>query len=151
MIKEYNAKCFCSEDISLIENYQAAISDEKKMWDVHHRRECDESGRTLFTRKQLIENGLYLNRPASELIFVTRAMHNKIHRERSVKGGKSQSGIEKRSKPIIQFSKDGELVKEWPSVREAGRQLGVAHQSICGCLKGQTKSAGGFVWRYAHG
>ena len=46
MINEKGAKRFCSEDISLIENYNEAISDEEKMWDIHHRRECDENGRT---------------------------------------------------------------------------------------------------------
>ena len=145
MINEYNAKRFCSEDISLIENYHEAIADQTKMWDTHHRRECDENGRTLFTKKQLIEMKLYFNRPAEELVFVTKSMHNKLHRERSVKGGK------KNSIPILQFSKDGELMKEWPSAHEAQRQLGIAQQNICHCLKGRYKSAGGFVWRYAHG
>ena len=104
--------------------------------------------------------GLYFKRPASELIFVTKSMHNKLHRERSVKGGKIAGKIigkkygaingKKRSIPILQFAKDGELVKEWPSLREAERQLGIAPQSICQCCKGRLKSAGGFVWRYAH-
>ena len=81
MINEKCAKCYCSEDISLIENYQDAISDEEKMWDIHHRRECDENGKTLFTKKQLKDMNLYLNRPASELVFVTRSMHSKLHIE----------------------------------------------------------------------
>ena len=161
MINAYKAKCYCSEDISLIENYQQAISDEEKMWEIHHRSECDENGRTLFTHKQLIEMGLYFKRPASELVFVTRAMHWKLHREIYEKrgkivgkiwgkiGGKKTGAIngKKSSIPILQLTKDGELVKEWPSVREAGRQLGIS--SICACLKGHYKSAGGFVWRYA--
>ena len=151
MLNEYKAKRYCSEDISLIENYQQAIADEEKMWDIHHRRECDSEGRTLFTKKQLIEMNLYFKRPASELIFVTRAMHNKLHREKSVKGGKSQSRIEKCSKPILQFSKSGEFINEWPSAKEAECQLGISHSHICKCLKGRYKSAGGFVWRYAHG
>ena len=116
------------------------------MWDIHHRRECDSEGRTLFTKKQLIEMNLYLNRPASELIFVTRSTHSKIHREMCGKGGKSPSGIEKRSIPILQFTKDGAFIKEWPSAIEAYRQLGIAH--ICCCCKGQRKHAGGFVWKY---
>ena len=153
MISEYYAKRFCSEDISLIENYQAAISDKTRTWDVHHRRECDKNGRTLFTKKQLIEMNLYYRRPASELIFVTRSMHKKLHREQMEKCGKivgkSPSRIEKCSKPILQFSKDGTFVKEWPSLNEAGRQLGISN--ICSCLKGRKKSAGGYVWRYAHG
>lgn len=157
MINTYKAKSYCSEDISLIENYHEAIADQTKMWDIHHRRECDSEGRTLFTHKQLIDMGLYLNRPAAELIFVTKSMHQKLHREMCSKGGKKtgpingKKGAIKQSIPILQFSKDGTLIKEWPSTHEAERQLGIACSSICNCLKGYRKSAGGFVWRYAHG
>ena len=158
MINKYNAKRFCSEDIALIENYQDAISDKNKMWDTHHRRECDENGKTLFTKKQLKEMGLYFNRPASELMFVTRSMHKKLHREQmgncgkigGKKTGKKYGPIngKKRSIPILQFSKDGTLIKEWPSLSEAYRQLGISQSNICNCLKGRLKSVGGFVWRY---
>ena len=170
MINERNAKSFCSEDISLIENYQEAISDQTKTWDIHHRRECDENGRTLFTKKQLIEMNLYVNRPASELMFVTRSMHKKLHREMCSNAGKiggkivgkkygaingkktgainGKKGAIKHSIPILQFTKDGTLIKEWPSAHEAERHLGILQSSICQCCKGRCKSAGGFVWRY---
>ena len=152
MISEYKARRYCSEDISLIENYQQALSDEERMWEIHHRRESDSEGKTLFTGKQLIDMNLYLNRPAGELIFVTRSMHKKLHREMCSKGGKigggNEAAKEKRSIPILQFTKDGEFVKEWPSAYEAERQLGVLQSNICSCLKGRYKSAGGFVWRY---
>ena len=128
------------------------------MWDIHHRKECDENGRTLFTHKELKENGLYFKRPAPELIFVTRSMHWKIHREQRGKGGKIGGKIngkktgaingKKNAIPILQFSKDGELVKEWPSAKEAERQLGISQGNICNCLKGRYKSTGGFIWRY---
>lgn len=126
------------------------------MWEIHHRRECDSEGRTLFTCKQLVEMNLYYNRPAAELIFVTRSMHLKLHKEMCGKGGKisgkktgainSRKSAIKRSLPILQFSKDGTFVKEWQSSREAGRQLGI--HGICSCLKGKRKSAGGFIWKY---
>ena len=147
MISEKCAKSYCSDEISLIENYKTAISDKTKMWEIHHRRECDENGRTLFTKKHLKEMNLYLNRPASELVFVTRSMHNKLHREMCSNGGKI--GGKKNSIPILQFTKDGELVKEWPSAHEAERQLKISQSHICNCLKGRKKSSGGFVWRYA--
>lgn len=168
MINAYMAKLYCSEDISLIENYHQAIADEEKMWDIHHRRECDENGRTLFTKKQLIEMNLYFNRPAEELIFVTRSMHWKLHREICEKHGKiwgkkygkkygkivgKKYGAingKKSAIPILQFCKDGTLIKEWPSALEAERRLGILQSNICSCLKGYRKSAGGFVWRYAH-
>ena len=151
MINEYYAKRFCSEDISLIDNYHQAIADQTKMWDTHHRRECDANGKTLFTKKQLIEMNLYYNRPAAELIFVTRSMHLKLHREMREKGWKIAGKIsgKKRSIQILQFTKDGTFVKEWPSLREACRRLGI--HNIWACLKGYRKSAGGYIWRYAHG
>ena len=149
MINENNAKWFCSEDISLIENYQQAISDQTRTWEIHHRRECDSNGRTLFTKKQLKEMNLYVKRPASELIFVTKAMHWKLHREMLENCGKNVGN--KNSIPILQFTKSGEFIKEWPSLSEAYRKLGISPGNICYCLKGHYKSAGGFVWRYAHG
>lgn len=166
MINAKLAKLYCSEELSLIENYQQAISDEERTWDIHHRRECDSEGRTLFTRTQLIDMGLYFNRPAAELIFVTKSMHSKLHRELREKCGKivgkkygkivgkkygainGKKGAIKQSIPILQFSKDWTFVKEWPSAKEAERKLGIAQSSICKCLKGRLKFAGGFVWRY---
>ena len=126
------------------------------MWDIHHRRECDDEGRTLFTHKQLKEMNLYYNRPADELIFVTRSMHWKLHREIHEKCGKIGGGSEAAKKavkekcsiPILQFSKDGKFIKEWLSAKEVERQLGISQSHICHCLKGHRKSAGGFAWRY---
>lgn len=149
-----NAKKYCSEDISLIENYHQAITDEENYWEIHHRRECDSEGRTLFTKKQLKETNLYYDRPASELIFVTRAMHWKIHkeiREKNCKAiGKKNGAIngKKQSIPILQFSKDGTFIKEWSSLNEADRQLGIPQSSITACLRYGRKHAGGFVWKY---
>ena len=103
--------------------------------------------------------GLYLNRPAAELIFVTRSTHWKLHREIYEKRGKicgkiwgkigGKIGGKKNSISILQFTKDGEFIKEWPSAKEAERQLGIFQSNICLCLKGRLKSTGGFVWRYA--
>lgn len=76
MIDEYRAKKYCKDDISKIENYQEAISDEHEVWDIHHRRETDEgiSGKELIRRKE------YFWRHADELIFLKRIDHNKLHR-----------------------------------------------------------------------
>ena len=156
MISERSAKKYCSEDISLIENYQQAIADKEKKWEIHHRRECDSEGRTLFTHKQLKKMNLYYKRPPKELIFVTRSMHWKLHREMrekcaktwGKKGGKSLSKIEKKSIPILQFAKDRKFVKEWPSAIEVQRQLGISQSNLCQCCKGKLKSTGGFIWRY---
>ena len=52
------------------------------------------------------------------------------------------------TKPILQFSKNGELIAEYPSLVEAERNTGCDNCSICNCCKGNRKSAGGFIWKY---
>ena len=52
------------------------------------------------------------------------------------------------AKKILQFTKSGELIREWPSATEAYRQLGIAKSNICSCCNGKCKSAGGYVWEY---
>lgn len=66
---------YCCEDISLIENYGKALN-AKTTWDIHHKREITENK----SKQQLIDENLYYNRPASELIFLSRKEHNIIHR-----------------------------------------------------------------------
>ena len=73
MISEERAKSYCKDDISLIENYDKAVSDTTKMWHCHHRRE------TIFSKSDLIEIGEYYNRPACELIFLTSLEHKRLH------------------------------------------------------------------------
>ena len=73
MISEKRAKSYCKDDIALIENYDKAVADKSCVWHCHHRRE------TIFSRKDLIEIGEYYNRPAFELIFLTKSEHHRLH------------------------------------------------------------------------
>lgn len=53
----------------------------------------------------------------------------------------------KCSKPVLQFSKTGELVREWPSIREAGRN-GFDFRNVSACCRGEYKQHKGYIWRY---
>lgn len=54
-----------------------------------------------------------------------------------------------RSKPVLQYNINGEFLKEYPSAREAGRQLGLIYNSICEVCRGKrAKTCGGFIWKY---
>jgi hypothetical protein len=52
------------------------------------------------------------------------------------------------SKPVYQYTLDGELVNVFPSCNEAQRCTGVDHASIARCCHKRTKSAGGFTWNF---
>lgn len=50
---------------------------------------------------------------------------------------------------ILQYSKDGIFIAEYPSTMEAERLTGCNHSNICKCCKGKYKSTGGYIWMYA--
>ena len=79
MISENNAHAFCCEDISKIENYEQAITDQTQSWVCHHKAEVLPCGN--FTVDTLIKFKLYWHRPANELIFMKRNEHAHLHRK----------------------------------------------------------------------
>jgi len=52
------------------------------------------------------------------------------------------------SKPIIQYTKEGVLVKEYSSIAEADHTSGVKKSNIQHVLYGTHNLAGGFIWKY---
>ena len=73
--------------------------------------------------------------------------YGKHHSEQS----KKRMSENRPSKPVLQFSKIGEFIGEYPSSHEAERQTGCNHQHICDCCKGKRKSCGGYIWQYKNG
>ena len=63
-------------------------------------------------------------------------------------GTTKQRMIKKLSKTVLQYSKDGEFIKEWKSTKDIERNLGYSHSFISACCRGKCKSAYDFVWRY---
>jgi len=52
------------------------------------------------------------------------------------------------SKPVLQFDKQGNFIKEYPSMREAQRQTGIyGIDKVCNRVK-YRHTAGGYIWRY---
>src|SRR5574344_983409 len=76
--REYYLRKYYCINLEEVENYNLAKKDNFKGWDIHHRLETNNSDVNL-SRKELIALDMYYNRPASELIFMTRSEHNKLH------------------------------------------------------------------------
>ena len=52
----------------------------------------------------------------------------------------------KDSKPVKQIDKQGNLVAFFPSMGEASRLTNIDYSSIQHCVKGMSKTAGGYTW-----
>lgn len=147
---------FCRDNISMIENYHKAISDDSQMWVCHHRRG------TIYSKSDLEEIGEYYHRPAIELIFMPESEHKKLHMQIETSKRWSNGKYEKSSnlhskfmcnqtyaaKRVAQYYKNGLLVREYDSARDAYRMTGISYQHISCVCNGKRKSAGGYIWKF---
>lgn len=142
MINESQAKKYCKDDISKIENYDKAIEDKRRSWHIHHRAEILPCGR--FSVSDLMKFNLYWDRPANELIFLTQSEHMKLHHI----GVKPMLGKSWQRTEVEQFTKDGEFIQSFASINKAQHKTGINKASIIKCCNGKLKSAGSYIWRY---
>ena len=70
------------------------------------------------------------------------------HKENNTHGTRNERVAKTQSRPVAQYAQDGELIKIWPSTREAERQTGFRHGYICKTANGKRKQAYGFIWKY---
>jgi len=102
------------------------FSDEtiKKMSDSAKKRKLSEKGRKSISKYRIGEkNPMY---------------------------GKKQSSfcIESKQKPVIQISENGEIIKEWASIKQASQYLSINRNSIRMVCNNQRNYAGGYKWLF---
>ena len=67
--------------------------------------------------------------------------------ENSNHGTRTERSAKARSKRVLQLSLSGDLIREWPSVSECGRN-GFDHSAVCKCCNGKQKTHKGFRFQY---
>ena len=106
------------KDYENIENYEAAKKDNFKGWHCHHRLETHNSDgeRRLvdITQKELKALGMYYDRPANELIFLTIKEHNVFKKGKQFsEEHKKKLSEAKKGKPT--WSKGKQFSEEYKS------------------------------------
>jgi len=59
-----------------------------------------------------------------------------------------KNNAESIKKPILQFDSDGNLLKEWKSAKDVELELGLCRKNISANLRGKSKHAYGYVWKF---
>lgn len=88
------------------------------------------------------------NNCVENLEFCT-AQYNCTYNNAHVKRGLRFRNNLINSKKIYQLDEENNIIKEYPSAAEAGRQLGITSSSIGACLKGLQQHSAGYKWKYA--
>ena len=67
---------------------------------------------------------------------------------RNERAGKVLKNRKDLSKPVLQFTLDDILIKEYPSTKQVERETGFNSSNILSCCNGKRKTAHGFKWKY---
>lgn len=67
---------------------------------------------------------------------------------RGEREGITKSKGASRFKPVSVFDLTGNFLKDFASPKDAGRAFRISEESIRKCCRGETSSAGGYVFRY---
>lgn len=60
----------------------------------------------------------------------------------------TQEALEKKYKPVLQFSKQGEYMAEYKSIKEAAITVNISETHLVSALRGRSKTAAGYIWKY---
>ena len=71
----------------------------------------------------------------------------KTHKDNINHGTRNERVAKANSKRVIQLSLSGDLIREWPSVSECGRN-GFNQGTVCDCCNGKQKTHKGFRFMY---
>ena len=120
---KHNFERYC-KDYENIENYDKAKAGNFLGWCCHHRKGAD------IPTEKLKALGMYYNRPAEELIFLTDEEHGQLHQKgkkrsaetrRKMSGAKKDKKLSEEHKKKIGEANKGHLVSE-----ETKKKIGAA-------------------------
>ena len=81
-----------------------------------------------------------LNNVVSNLEWCTYSYNNSY-------GNRNKRIALSNSKPVLQYTLDGQFVKEWSSTMECGRN-GFQQSSVAACCRGERNKHKNYIWKY---
>ena len=57
-------------------------------------------------------------------------------------------GLHSNMKSIIQYDKNDNIINDFKSITDASKKTNISITSIANCLKGLSKTSGGYIWKY---
>ena len=112
--------------------------------EINHKIEGDE-GKTL--NMVIFNKDGTVNKEKTTIEWVTREENNN-YGTRNKRASETQINDPNKSKRVLQLSLSGELIREWPSIQECGRN-GFNQGAVWLCCNGKKPQYKGFKWMYA--
>jgi len=126
------------------ETYRGKHKEAMSKVDISTRMKNSEKFQKALSEKRIGGHNIHLSEESKSKISESLKkyyQHAKINKKPII-------NTSSMNKAVIQYSKNGSIVKEYISIAEAGRLSGVKKSNIDHVLSGRTKTAGGFIWKY---
>lgn len=140
---------FC-KDYTNIENYEKAKADNFRGWNCHHRLQTwtSDGERRLvdITADELKALDMYYNRPAEELIFLTRSEHSKLHKKGEHNAMYGKQGYWKGKTGPNKGKHHSEESKKKMSEAHKVKHFTAEHKKKLGAAKKGNTYAKGLLW-----
>lgn len=139
-----------------IEEEQAKTSQKLSQLAISRKNELNAASRAAMAKMSSEEKKMKYGHGDS-LRGKHRSEETKMKISAAAKGRDMSKAIEASKKrphdyahksPVIQFDLEGRYINEFPSVKEATSSLGKRSNAISNCLRGRTKKAFGYIWKY---
>ena len=118
------------------------LCGDNKKWFLVHRLVCEAFHENPGNKPQINHiNEIKTDNRACNLEWCT-VKENNNH------GTRNARIAETKSKPVVQYTLNGELIKVWSSATEAERRAGFDHSAISKVANGKRKTAYGFRWKH---
>lgn len=77
-----------------------------------------------------------------------KSQSERTRKQMSMPGAKEGLFNQKRCIPVLQYTKEGDFIKEWPSIGRAASFYSLFDSVIVKVCKGKAKTSGGYFWKY---
>lgn len=106
----------------------------------HWTKNKESVNKTVTTRKL---NNSYCRRP--EWLW----NYNKSGKNNPMFGKKhKECTLALKYKAVVQIDKNNKIINEFKSIKEAASTVNISSTHLCSALKGRSKTAAGFIWKY---
>jgi len=126
---------------------QFSEETRRKLSDANKGKTLSEEARKKISEARKGKSAPNKGKPMSE--EARKKMSDAKKGKPSPNKGKPMSEEQKKklSKKVLQFTLNGEFIREWPSFAECERN-GFYGTAVCKCCQGKQKTHKGFVWKY---
>lgn len=125
----------------------------KKMSEVH--KGIKQSEETIRKRIEKLkgENNPNYGKPMSEkqrkkISDSKKGENNHMYGKHFDEETKRKIKESQKTRKVAQYDLQGNLIKVWDSISDAGRELCIIRANISACCRNKRRVAGGFIWRY---